>query len=451
MKIGSYFPAQPGRALYAMGGDDCSLFFDLDQLTPKQRADHEANIALTAMLQVALLALGKPVDHVAMFEDFLSEPWAGILARYRRNFRIAGFETVPAANVIHGRKLDFYDSLAGRLPDVDLVNLYMVSGSNAVLHQSPEALAVSRDLNSKFHFARHAPAFGIPVPETYVTTKAGLTDPTVRAFLDRHLAADGAVMLKISGLAGARNVTSVASLEEAQAYVDQFGPDLDVLLQKKLDFGRYTEMTVDLRVTDQEIAIANVRRILFADGLWVGNFVPRGAALTPEQEAALLRVGEYARHHGIGDPEGNNCGIDFFIGPAGEIIVTEINVRWTGGLFPTQAVSRIRPDGIDTVVVIDLVPLDEMDAYLAFVEAHAPGPPPGPAAGEFACIALGFSPFSQAIGGQAQLYVWHIVIGDFAAFHRAKQTDLSPDVLPTTDLIRLRGPARAETRHAQAS
>jgi hypothetical protein len=437
MKVGSFFPAQAGVTLCAMGGDDCSLFFDLGQLTEKQQADHQANMALTAMLQVALLALGKPTDHVAMFEDFQKEPWATILERYRRSFRIAGFETVPPEHVIHGRKLDFYDSLAGRLPAVDLVNLYMVSGSNAVLHQSANALAVSRNLNSKFHFARHAPAFGIPVPETLVTTKAGLADANVTAFLDRHLAEDGAVMLKISGLAGARNVTAVTSLAEARAYVAQFGPDMDVLLQKKLDFSRYTEMTADLRVTDREITIANVRQILFAQGLWVGNFVPRRAVLSPDQRAALLRVGEYARHHGIGDPEGNNCGVDFFIGPDGEIIVTEINVRWTGGLFPTQAVSQIRPEGVDTVVCIDLVPRDEMDAYLTFVEAHPPRPDGGPEAGDFACIALGFSPYEQDVGGRAQLYVWHIVLGDFAAFHRAKTATLAPDVLPTTDLIRL--------------
>ncbi len=47
----------------------------------------------------------------------------------------------------------------------------MVSGTNSALHKNPAALAVSRNLNSKFHFAVHAPAFGIPVPETYLTTK----------------------------------------------------------------------------------------------------------------------------------------------------------------------------------------------------------------------------------------------------------------------------------------
>jgi hypothetical protein len=433
MKVGSFFPVQAKSTLYAMGADDCSLFFDMETLTEKQRIDHRANIALTSALQVALIALGKPIDHVAMFEEFQSEPWAGLLERYRRHFRRAGYPSIPPDHVIHGRSKDFYDSIADRLPDVELISLYMVSGTNAALHKDPAALAVSRNLNSKFHFAVHAPAFGIPVPETFLTTKAGLSDPESLAFLDRHLASDGAVMLKINGLAGARNVTSVSSLAEIEAYIAQYADDMGVLLQKKLDLRDFTEMTADLCVTDADIRIANVRHILFADGVWVGNFVPRTYSLTPAQEAALIRVGEYARHHGIGAPEGENCGIDYFVGPGGEIVVTEINVRWTGGLFPTQAVERIKPRGIDMVVCFDLVPTGKADAYMDFVEAH----PPGPGEGAFSCVSLGFSPFEQDIDGTPHIFVWHMVMGDFRAFHAEKCASLPPGVLGTTDLIRL--------------
>jgi hypothetical protein len=435
MKVGSFFPVQAKSTLYAMGGDDCSLFFDLETLTQKQQLDHRANIALTSALQVALIALGKPIDWVAMFEEFKADPWPALLERYRRHFLRAGYRSIPPGHVIHGRSRDFYDSIADKIPDVELISLYMVSGTNSVLHKDPAALAVSRNLNSKFHFAVHAPAFGIPVPETWLTTKAGLTTPRSLAFLERHLAGDGAIMLKINGLAGARNVASVSSLAEIEDYIAQYGDDMGVLLQKKLDLADFTEMTADLRVTAGDISIANVRQILFAEGVWVGNFVPGTYSLTPTQEAALLKVGEYARHHGIGAPEGNNCGIDYFVGPNGEIVVTEINVRWTGGLFPTQAVERIKPDGIDSVVCFDLVPTDQADAYMDFVEAH----PPGPGEGAFSCLSLGFSPFEQDIGGRPHIYVWHLVMGDFGAFHTAKCEALAPGVLPTTDVIRALG------------
>lgn len=433
MKIGSFFPGQSKSTFYAMAGDDCSLFFDLDGLTEKQRADHLANIELTGMLQVVLIALGSQADHVGLYEEFRAEPWSGLLERYRRNFMAAGFECIPPTHFVYGRKLDFYNSIADRIPTVDLISLYMVSGSNGVIHKSPQALAVSRNLNSKFHFAAHAPDFGIPVPATHVTTKAGLSDPASLTFLEDHLDRDGAVMLKISGLAGARNVTSVASLAEALDYVAQYDNDMAVLLQKKLDVSQYTEMTVDLCVTNNETRIANVRRILFADGVWVGNFVPAANPLTREQEAILLKVGDYARNHGLGAPEGNNCGIDFFVGPNGEIIVTEINVRWTGGLFPTEALKRIKPQGIDAVVCFDVCPVAEIDAYLDFVEDHRPGPDDG----AFSCLSLGFAPFEQDIEGVPHIYVWHLVMGDFSAFHRMKCAQLAKGVLPTTDLIRL--------------
>ena len=287
-----------------------------------------------------------------------------------------GFPVDPAEHVVDGLQARLLRFDRGRVPDVDLVNLYMVSGSNSVLHEDPAALAVSRNLNSKFHFAAHAPQLGIPVPETYVTTKAGLDDPRTAAFLDRQLAQDGAVMLKISGLAGARNVTSVASMDEVRDYVAQYPDDMGVLLQKRLDLSRFTEMTADLKVTDGQISIANIRQILFADGVWVGNYVPSSYDLPPDQQSALLRVGEYARHHGIGAPEGNNCGIDYFVGPDGEIIVTEINVRWTGGLFPTQALKMIKPEGVEAVVCFDLVPTTEIGTYFDFVEGHLPQAPP---------------------------------------------------------------------------
>lgn len=433
MKVASFFPGRPQSTFYAMAGDDCSLFFDLDKLTEKQMADHLANVELTAMLQLATIALGKSSDHVAIYEQFKGEPWAGMLERYRRHFKVAGFETIPAEHTIYGGKMDFYASIADRVPDVDLVSLYLVSGSNAVLHKSPERLAISRKLNSKFHFAEHAPQYGIPVPDTFVTTKAGLAGPEAAEFLDRNLAADGLIMLKISGLAGARNVTAVSSIAEAQAYVEQYEDDMAVLFQKKLDLSQFTEMTVDLFVSDTEVKIANFRQILFAGGLWVGNFVPRQSKLTPKQEAQLIKVGEYARHHGLGDPEGNNCGIDFFVGPNGEIIVTEINVRWTGGLFPTEAIKIINGGTTDAVVCFDIVPVDLAGAYLDFVEANLPRQSDGP----FSCISLGFSPFVQVMNDAPHIFVWHLVLGDFAAFHAAKTTQLPAGVLPTTNLIQL--------------
>ena len=60
-------------------------------------------------------------------------------------------------------------------------------------------------------------------------------------------------------------------------------------------------------------------------------------------------------------------------------------------------------------------------------------------AAAFACLSLGFSPFEQDIGGRPHIFVWHLVMGDFAVFHDAKCAALAPGVLPTTDVIRALG------------
>ena len=55
---------------------------------------------------------------------------------------------------------------------------------------------------------------------------------------------------------------------------------MDVILQEKLDLNRYTEMTADLLVTNDAVRISNVRKILFAEGIWVGNLIGPEVILT---------------------------------------------------------------------------------------------------------------------------------------------------------------------------
>ena len=69
-----------------MAGDDCSLFFDLEELTEKQQADHLSNIELTAMLQVALACVGHDRDHLALYEEYQQPVWRDTLQRYHDFF-----------------------------------------------------------------------------------------------------------------------------------------------------------------------------------------------------------------------------------------------------------------------------------------------------------------------------------------------------------------------------
>ena len=432
MKAGSYFPGNHYSSLYAMAGDDCSLFFDLEELTEKQQADHLSNIELTAMLQVALACVGHDRDHLALYEEYQEPGWQKLLQRYHDFFSRMTSEVVPMEHFSYHPKDTYYQAVANHIKDnpalTDVANLYMSSGSNKLIHQNEELLAINRNVNSKKHFAENAPAFGIQVPDTLVTTKAELASKSVADFFNKH---QNKIILKLLGLAGARNVTAVETITATEEYVAEYDDDMVILLQERLDLESYTEMTVDLVVSTDDIRIANTRKILFADGLWVGNLIGNAVSVTEEQASALLHVGEYARHHGYVTDEGSNCGIDFFIGKDGSLIVTEINARWTGGLFPAQILSQIDVQGRDAVPFFDMVLIEEREAYVDFIERHLVGEYEG----AFAMVPIGFGCFPVPVEGQDYFYSWQMVVGDFDAFKQAKNKELAASVMITADII----------------
>lgn len=434
MKAGSFFPGVHYTSLYAMAGDDCSLFYELDQLTEKQRQDHRANQELTAMLQVALCGIGHGGDHLALYEEFQQPGWRETLARYHDFFARMLDAVVPLANFSYHPREGFYESVAdyiGRHPNLtDVVNFYMASGSNSPIHQNPQLLEINRRVNSKRHFAENAPAYGIPFPDTLVTTKAAIESDAaaVVGFLEKH---GHELMIKLEGLAGARNVAVVRSLDQCREYIAEYDGDMVVLLQQRLDLDFYREMTVDLVVSPEAIRIANTRKILFADGLWVGNLMGGSVSVTAAQAAQLIRVGEYARHHGYVSDEGSNCGIDFFVGQDGSLIVTEINARWTGGLFPAEILRQLGVTGRDAIPFFDVVPLAQREAYVDFMGRYLIGEFEGP----FNTVPLGFGCFTVPMDGTDCFYTWQMVVGDFNAFARAKNAELGATALPTADII----------------
>jgi len=426
VKTGSFIPLQTDPVLYAMAGDDCSLHHDLHQLTPKQQLDHQENQMLTCALQVALTGLGKSKDHVALADVFNASPWQANLAHYCDMFIDMGLQTIPRSNWQFHAINDFYPGVKSAVPPVAIINLYMVSGSNWPLHQSARALQISRNLNSKLHFAAHAPASDIPTPPTEIYTKQALSAGAADAFFASH---PEGVMMKLLGLAGSRNVFPVVDLDHCLLHIEEYDADAEVLLQEKLDTTQWQEMTVDLTITPDRISISNVRRILFAGGKWVGNFISPELHVTDTHREVLLRVGEYARAQGYSAPEGVNCGIDYFISEE-NIIVTEINARWTGGLFPAQFISRLGVRDA-SVAFFDVLPCSEMEKFSKFQREYL-----FPAThSEFSYIPMGFTPFISEIDSTENYFTWQVVSGDFAAFVAAKHAALAPGALPTADAI----------------
>ena len=433
---GPFSPGQSQSTYFAMYADDCQLHFELAELTPKQLDDHAANIALTAMLQVALTYMGRNKDHVALHDTFQHAPWDAALAFYGSHFEALFGDVIPPAHYHYFPMNGFYEAVGQSQVTTELVNLYMVSGSNIALHNNQSAWRLSQKVNSKMHFARTAPLAGIPVPATQVMTKATLANEGAD-FFQHHPAG---VMLKIQGLAGSRNVTYCANLAEAEAYVAEFEDTLPVLLQERLDASRYTEMTVDLNITDDAVEITNTRKILFAEGLWVGNYLSPEVELSEAQKAICLRVGNYVRELGYASSQGFNCGIDFFVRPDApdELIVIEINARWTGGLFPAQLIERLGVQQQASVAFIDVISLSALDDYLSFIKTYGLVDEQGtrrPMDRTFHIVPMGFSPFTQEIEGNTCVYVWQVVVGNFAEFVRTKNQALGSSELPTANLI----------------
>ena len=423
--FGPFVPGQQRPVFTVMAGDDCLLHFERDQFNDKQRQDDEDNTVLTAMLQVALTYMGAGKDFVALHDAFRSAPWREALERYNAVFTALFEDVVPLSGYRFYPTSGFYDAVAAGPQPGELLGLYMVSGSNWPLHGDDAAWSLSQRVNSKMHFARTAPAAGIPVPDTLVVANADLSGEAARSFLARH----GEAMIKLQGLAGARNVSRVSSVEQAVAYCAEFVPTEEVLLQEPLPTDRYTEMTVDLTLTDADVSITNVRQILFADGLWVGNYISDRLTLSARQRAVCLQVGEYVRQLGYHAPEGFNCGIDFFVA-GDDIVVIEINARLTGGLFPARLIERLGVGNQDTIAFIDVLSPDRFADYQDFMLNHVYDEGAG-----WRMVPMGFSPFLQDVGGVQRMFVWQIVVGDFAAFRTAKNLVLGTDEMPTVNII----------------
>ncbi|TDI61022.1 MAG: hypothetical protein E2O92_04150 [Alphaproteobacteria bacterium] len=429
MKAAAYFPGQKMSTTFAMSGDDASLHFDVNNLTPKQIEDDESNKDLMGFLQVALIGLGKPTDHNMMYDAFAHGPWPDRLAIYTDFFDRMGLDPIPMGQRHLHPKEGFYDHVAAALPDTDSATLYMTSGTNGVIHNDPDAYAISQNVNSKVHFAQNAPGFGIPVPDTLLTNKGDLGSDAVRAFMEKY---DYQIILKTLGLAGARNVTPVSSLQDCIDYVAEYKDDMDVILQRKLDLATYTEMTADLLITDREVSISNVRQIMFVEGIWVGNLIGPDVVLTPAHEAALIKVGEYARAQGYVAPEGLNCGVDYFISDD-DFLVIEINARWTGGLFPAEMIRRVGAEGETCVAFVDLVHSQKFHAYLEFVDRHLYKN----SEAHFAVIPLGCSPIPQELDNGENYFAWQIISGDFEAFKQARRAELGDGALMRAEDISL--------------
>jgi hypothetical protein len=310
----------------------------------------------------------------------------------------------------------------------------MTSGSNNLLHNDPAAYAVSQNVNSKVHFARNAPGFGIPVPDTLVTTKGALKAEEAAAFAAKH---DNKLVVKTLGLGGARTVMAADSLQASRDYVAEFDDDMDVILQQRLDLTLYRELTADLIIKPDSITLSGVRGLLFTEDIWVGSLMSPDIAVTEEQHAELMKIGDYVRAQGYVAPEGLICGVDFFVAQEGgeedegetPFIAIELNCRWTVGLYSAEIIRRAGAADQPCIAMINLVEEAEIDPVLDFMDQHLYSK----SEAGFGLLPVGFSPIPQVTDGKNSYYFWLAVAGDFEAFKRVRNARLGAHILNRAD------------------
>jgi hypothetical protein len=429
MKFGSFSPGLKAPALHALRADDIPMYFDMDNLTPKQAADFKESNVIGSMLQTCLMGISKPEDYIAVFNEVMQPPFDNVAKRYNAMMQKIGLPVVPLDHLIPVPIETFYEHVADNLPDVEIVDFMMVSSANEFLHGSKEAVEVILKLNSKFHFAENAPSFDIPVPESLAVTPPLANQVEVESLFSRH---NNQIIMKLDGMPGGRNVSPVSSVAEADDLLAEVYPGAtEVVLQQRLNLQDYEEWTVDLLVSDNAITVDNTRHILLSDGNWVGNHIPPAFPLTSEQKAVLINVGKYAQSFGFGTAEGSNLGIDYFIGKDNSIIVTEINPRWTAGLLPSEVLKRVGTIDQHTIAYFDLIKLDDYAQYLDYVEQRLPGTRDG----SFDVIPIGFSPFPLDMEGTDMCYVWLVIRGDFAAYREEVQAQFTSANFPVAAQI----------------
>jgi hypothetical protein len=428
MKVSSFFPNQKKSVFYALSADDLELHFSRKDLTEKQLIDDLENKSLMCCLQVASLYFGKPNDHTSFYEAFLKDEWPEVMSRYHHFFKEMGMHPISLDNLHYYPQDCFYQSIESDKGESELVSIHLISGSNQCLHSDKTKLRISQEVNSKMRFAEIAKLNDIPVPETVVTDKSSLDSHVVKEFMTKY---SPQVMLKVMGLSGARNVISISSIAEAKLYLDEYQDDLELVLQEKLDTSVWSEMTVDLLIDDLDISIANTRKILFSEGIWIGNYLNSKISLSDQQLAALIKVGECMRGLGYSEEEGLNCGIDFFVN-GDEIKVIEVNARYTGGLFPAEILKRIGVTSteIGSVAFFDVVSREKLGIYLDFVESCLHGKSPY----NFSIAPMGFSPQTIELEGE-KVNVWQVIVGDLEEFKLIKESFLGEGEMPTCERI----------------
>ena len=133
MRCANFGPGIIQSTTFAMSADDIELHFNADELTPKQTEEFESLKDLMGFLQAALIGIGKPGDHLMLYDAFSQSSWPERLKRLAGFFKSMGLETIPAEHWHYHPKDRFYESVAKDIPETETFTLYLT----CLLYTSP--------------------------------------------------------------------------------------------------------------------------------------------------------------------------------------------------------------------------------------------------------------------------------------------------------------------------
>lgn len=291
-------------------------------------------------------------------------------------------------------------------------------------------IAISKKANSKKELPAQAAKAGFAIPKSGLFASEDLCLEKIQEHFD-FPAHD--LIMKADGLGGGVNVRTITSLSDCHEFAKDFARDEIFILQERLDFTKYDQYMADFVIRDNGIECVSTRLKLVAGNRWFCNIYSPRVLVNGQNLPDLIRCAENLRELGYSSETGFVCGIDFFQRNK-EVLITDVNARWTGGLPAAILLEKLNLNEHLVTSHLDHILESDMAHYQKFVEKHLYCPESNAALerpGSFALLPLSFS----AQARESMLAVWFLVIGDFLEFLNAKPDYELRDSLPLSDIV----------------
>ncbi len=425
LNLGPFAPNVKESVFYSFYADETTRFLPFKDLPSRLREQHQLELNAVGKYQQAFIIAAQPKSHVALFSDFRHPKWHDLFQWHYKLALEIGLDILPQNHMHFFSRDNFYAEIFNHKQSSGKLICCGYGFQNVSYIENQNLLKISQQGHSKFELARNALDYNIPIPKSLVIKKSEVLSKEVHQFFDRR---SSGVIAKFMGMGGATNTFEVKDPEACHKGLSGFDSEFECLLQEKLNLLEYKEMAVDIKMQDDTFEIDNVRQVLVThDQYWHPNI-----KLKPEHLSALSNVVTYMRQLGFTHPQGYTFGIDFFI-KEDELLVGEINARWTSGLVSKLILYRLKANHYPCYAISDVLELKLMPKFQNMVKdnlyrVHGDH-------FSFGVVFVSFSPSVVMKHGQSHVQVWFLVIGDLHGFVQMKNCILGEHSLSKVNEI----------------